>query len=205
MAVASFFFACFIILSNFVLLQLVIAVLMEQLEAKEHDHDIHTRVPGCEELEKHVFEYVHIHVHERDCFCTRLLARFRETEVCSQVSGNSALTLSCFRILFLFLPLFHLSSLPSSCVPARAQPVPSQLQPHLSAFQTQRNTSVDPQAGEDCTKSRGRNWNCGRLGGEEKGGKGSQFCFFASQHRRAHTDTRNAQHILIIEWIGNKV
>jgi len=59
--VANIFFAAFVIVSNFVLLQLVIAVLMEQLEAGQENEEGHSKVPGCEHLDKHIMEYVHIH------------------------------------------------------------------------------------------------------------------------------------------------
>lgn len=50
------FFAIFVIVSSFVLLQLVIAVLMEQLEDEQEGAEGRVKVPGCEHLDKHVME-----------------------------------------------------------------------------------------------------------------------------------------------------
>lgn len=58
--IASFFFALFVVISNFVILQLVIAVLMDQLEDKEKAERDTTNdiVIGTEELQVHVFKRV---------------------------------------------------------------------------------------------------------------------------------------------------
>lgn len=68
---ANIFFAAFVIVSNFVLLQLVIAVLMEQLEEGQENEEGLSKVPGCEHLDKHIMQYVHIH--EQLCKSTRTL------------------------------------------------------------------------------------------------------------------------------------
>jgi len=54
---ACIFFAAFIVISNFVILQLVIAVLMDQMEAEKHEVEDggKTLVLGCEELRMAVF------------------------------------------------------------------------------------------------------------------------------------------------------
>jgi len=54
---ACIFFAAFIVISNFVILQLVIAVLMDQMEAEKHEVEDGGKllVLGCEELRMAVF------------------------------------------------------------------------------------------------------------------------------------------------------
>ena len=61
--IASVFFVIFIIVSSFVVLQLVIAVLMDQLEATEDAADHGQKVPDCEELVVPIFNRVYQRFH----------------------------------------------------------------------------------------------------------------------------------------------
>jgi hypothetical protein len=62
-AIASIFFVSFIIITSFVVLQLVIAVLMDQLLALDKAVDGLTTVPGSERLHQNVFNRIYRRFH----------------------------------------------------------------------------------------------------------------------------------------------
>ena len=62
--IASFFFAAFVVISNFVILQLVIAVLMDQMSNQDADPDGSLQhVPGHPDLRVHVFKRMYSRMH----------------------------------------------------------------------------------------------------------------------------------------------
>lgn len=62
--IASIFFAAFVVISNFVILQLVIAVLMDQMSNQDADPDgSHEHVPGSPDLRMHVFKRIYSRIH----------------------------------------------------------------------------------------------------------------------------------------------